>query len=79
MAEQTISEAIDTQIQHQINQIPQAEIVTIHKTYNGGYVDIKTDTDDILEYLQCIGNPTVDKQAILMPLKNGKYAVITGG
>ena len=79
MAEPTIPESIDTHIDYKINQIPTPEIVTIHKTYNGGYVDIKTDTDDILEYLQCIGNPTVDKQAILMPLKNGKYAVIAGG
>ena len=79
MAEQTIPESIDTRIQYQINQIPQAELVTIHKTYTGNYADVKTDTDDILEYLPVIGNPIVGHKAILLPLKRGKYAVITGG
>lgn len=79
MAEPTISESINTQIDYKINQIPTPEIVTIHKTYTGGYVDIKTDTDDILEYLPCIGTPKVGNRAILIPLKKGKYAIITSG
>jgi len=79
MAEPTINELIQIMINTTLNQQPTPELVTIHKTYTGNYADVKTDTDDILEYLPVIGNPIVGHKAILLPLKRGKYAVITGG
>lgn len=77
MAEPTINELIQIMINTTLNQQPTPELVTIHKTYTGNYVDIKTDTDDIIEYQPCIGTPHKGDTAILIPLKRNKYAVIT--
>lgn len=77
MADPTINELIQTQINHTINQQPQPELITIHKTYTNNYVDIKTDTNDTITYIPCIGTPTTGDTAILLPLKRNKYVVIT--
>ena len=77
MVKPTISQAINTQIDTKINQIPQPEIITIIKTYNGNYADIKFNNNDTLEYIPCIGTPTLNEKAILLPLKNNELIIIT--
>lgn len=50
----TISDEIDLQIQHHINQIPQPLLCTIKEVYNQGHVDVTTDIGD-LDYVKLIG------------------------
>ena len=79
MANPTINEAIQTQIQHTLNQQLTPIKVYLTKIYNGNkYADCKTLNGDILTYIPIIANnPSVNNIGILFFLENDEKIIIT--
>lgn len=79
MANPTINEAIQTQIQHTLNQQLTPRKVYLTKIYTGNkYADIKTLNGDTLEHIPIIANnPSVNNIGILFFLENDEKIIIT--
>ena len=75
----TINDEIQHIVDDSINQIPTIELVNITKVYSDNtHVDCTLDTGDTLEYIPTISTtPTVDNPALLIPLPNNQYYIIT--
>jgi len=75
----TIDEAIQTQINHTLNQQPIPMKVYLTKVYAGNkYADVKTLNGDTLEHIPIIANnPSVNNIGILMFLENEEKIIIT--
>lgn len=79
MTDLTINDAIDTQIDNKITQIPYPTRCKITKVYENQHVDIETDNGE-LTYVGCIGNNlAVGHTGILIFLDGSTddYLVIT--
>ena len=75
----TINDSIEDIIDTKISQIPAIELVTITKVYdNNTHVDCRLNTGDILECIPVMAsNVKVDSKALLVPIKNDDFYVIS--
>ena len=75
----TINDSVDDMIDSKIASMPQIEVVTITKVYEGNaFVDCQLDSEDILECIPVIANHlAVDNTGLLIPVKNGDFYVIS--
>ena len=75
----TINEAIQTQINHALNQQLTPLKVYLTKIYTGNkYADCKTLNGDIITYIPLIANnPAVNNIGILFFLENDEKIIIT--
>ena len=74
-----LSDEIQTQIDHTLQQLPASQQGTIKKVYSDPtFVDIQLDTG-IVNYVKCIGTAEVGAEAVLLFLNNShnEYIVIT--
>ncbi|WP_407415830.1 hypothetical protein [Methanobrevibacter sp.] len=63
--DKTISDEIDIQIQHQIQQIPQPILCIIRKVYSDNHVDVETDMG-VLNYIELMGYTKEGAKGILL-------------
>lgn len=75
----TINDSVDDMIDSKIASMPQIEVVTITKVYEGNaFVDCQLDSDDILECIPVIANHlAIGNTGLLIPVKNGDFYVIS--
>lgn len=74
-----LSDEIQTQIDHTLQQLPTSQQGTIRKVYSDPtFVDIQLDAG-IVNYVKCIGTAEVGAEAVLLFLNNShnEYIVIT--
>lgn len=71
LAEPTMNDAIQTQIDSTINSLPVPESVTLVKVYNDmKHGDIITDDEELLTYIPLIGGRTIGNNGVLIYIKN---------
>ena len=69
----TLADQIVIIAKDEIGKLPVSQYCTIIKTYENGYADIRiTNTQDIIEYVKCIGDNTLGINGILTFL-NGDF------
>ncbi|WP_305514895.1 hypothetical protein [Methanobrevibacter sp. V14] len=66
-----MNKQIQIQIDHTISQIPTPEKITLVKVYDDNhYADVKTDKDEVIEYIPIIGGRKIGNTGILLYLNN---------
>lgn len=82
MGSPNLSDVIQNQIDNTIRQLPVNQQCTIIKTYENNFADIQiTDTNDVLKYVEVIGENETGVNGLLV-FVNGELnnpVVITGG
>ena len=75
----TINDEIQDQIDNTIKSLAYPTLTTITHVYPNGYADIESEQYGLIQYVQCIGEATVDNPAVLIFLDNSfnKPIIIT--
>lgn len=66
MAERTLSEQIITIVQSEANNNEAPLQATVNHIYTDGYVDIRLTNNDLVKYVQCIGEAKTGKTGVLV-------------